>query len=98
MSSTVAETLWSGAGVALFLALVLLFSWLALKRKPLALVVIGPLVFVGPSLLQVDRTWLLQRLSDDWLPVLLLGIVVGFVLQLVSRAAVTHLWSRARPR
>lgn len=87
-----------GAGVLVFLALVLLFSWLALRRKPMALAVIGALVLAGPSLLQVDRAWLLQRLTSDWLPVLLLGLALGVVLQLVSRAAVTHLMSWARTR
>jgi hypothetical protein len=86
LTSTVAEVVWAGTGAVLFLALVLAFSWLVVKRKPMALVVAGALVALGPSFLQVDRTWLLQRFTGDWLPVLLLGIAAGVVLHPVSRA------------
>jgi hypothetical protein len=83
------------AGRPLFLALILALSWCAVKRKPLALVVVGALVVLGPLLLQVDRTWLLQRLTGDWLPVLLLGIAVGVALHPVLRA-ISHPGGRSR--
>lgn len=98
MSWTFGDALWSGAGVVLLLGVVLVFFWLAVKRKPVALVVLGALVFAGPSLLQVDRTWLLQRLTDDWLPVLPVVMVVWVVLQLVTRGAVARRWTAARAR